>query len=144
MCIIHLLFQNLKSMWRLTECNTWLWPRWCRPCWPDSRRRWIPTPAEPGCPHWCCPGRSPAHWWGGVSLHTDCPLLEWWSPPGALKIDPTHKINLILTGYIRMKRDQYFYCDSRVGTISVQKEYHVVVSIYWNTIYIASILVICM
>lgn len=29
-----------------------------------------------------------------------------------------------------MKRDQYFYCDSRVGTISVQKEFHVVVSIY--------------
>lgn len=82
---VPLLFQNLKSMWRLTECNTWLWARWCRPCWPDSRRRWFQTPAEPGCPHWYCPGRSPSHWWGGVSLHTDCPLLEWRSPPGALK-----------------------------------------------------------
>lgn len=44
------------------------------------------------------------------------------------EIDPTHKINLILSGYIRVKRDHYFYFDSRV-TISVQKEYHVVVSI---------------
>lgn len=48
--------------------------------------------------------------------------------------NPTHKINLILTGYKRVTKRPILYCDNIVA-ISVQKEYHVVVSKYWNMLF---------